>query len=266
MPSIGEKLRRRRLESGASLEAIAADLRITKRMLEAIEAEDFDKLPGGVFRRSFVLQYAKALGIEPQAIAPDLQQLSRFDEDPTVPGQEKPRFGSDMPAITPRHDWSGLQSSLRSLATVVVVVLGCAGLYVWWQRTERGMRSSPPPAVTEQAPPSQLPRSAPASEAPAATPPALPVRVGIVADEKTWIQAVSDGRRVFSDSLQAKQTKVIEATQKVSLIIGNAGGIEVSLNGKPIGPIGPRGQVRMLELTPGGFQIVSRKPPIDEPL
>ncbi len=57
----------------------------------------------------------------------------------------------------------------------------------------------------------------------------------------------------------------MEASEKIRLLIGNAGGLDVSLNGKPIGPIGPRGQVRIVELTPNGFQIVQRKPPT-EPL
>ena len=43
-----------------------------------------------------------------------------------------------------------------------------------------------------------------------------------------------------------------------NLLIGNAGGLEISLNGKPIGPVGPRGQIRIVELTPAGFQIVPR--------
>ena len=34
------------------------------------------------------------------------------------------------------------------------------------------------------------------------------------------------------------------------MLVGNAGGVEISLNGKPIGPIGPRGQVRVVEFTP----------------
>jgi hypothetical protein len=80
------------------------------------------------------------------------------------------------------------------------------------------------------------------------------------ADETTWISISSDGKNVFAQSLEAHQTKIVEASSKVRLLVGNAGGLEISLNGKPIGPIGPRGQVRVVELTPAGFQIVQRKP------
>ena len=92
------------------------------------------------------------------------------------------------------------------------------------------------------------------------------VRVGLSADEKTWISISSDGKNVFSNSLEPHETKVIEAAEKVRLFIGNAGGVEISLNGKPIGPIGPRGRVLVVELTQAGFHIVPRKSPTLEPL
>ena len=95
---------------------------------------------------------------------------------------------------------------------------------------------------------------------------ASPLRVGLSADEKTWVSISTDGKNVFSNALQPHETKVVEASEKVRLLIGNAGGVEISLNGKPIGPVGPRGQIRIVELTPGGFQIVPRKPPTLEPL
>jgi len=46
----------------------------------------------------------------------------------------------------------------------------------------------------------------------------------------------------------------------VMLRLGNAGAVTITLNGKPIGEIGPKGQVRTVQLTSGGFQIVAPKP------
>ena len=74
------------------------------------------------------------------------------------------------------------------------------------------------------------------------------------------------GKNVFANALQPHETKTVEASAKVRLLIGNAGGLEISLNGKPIGPVGPRGQIRVVELTPAGFQIVPPKSPTLEPL
>src|SRR5437762_9700771 len=85
MTSIGDRLRRERLQKRLSLEKISLETKIGVRLLEAIEAEQFEKLPGGVFRRSFVLQYARALGVDPDEIAGELQQLSQLDEVPATP-------------------------------------------------------------------------------------------------------------------------------------------------------------------------------------
>ncbi len=95
---------------------------------------------------------------------------------------------------------------------------------------------------------------------------AASVQVGLVAEELTWIQATSDGKRVFADALQANQTRTIEAADRVRLLIGNAGGVKIQLNGKEIPQVGPRGQVRVVELRADGYEIVPRTPPTPEPL
>jgi len=84
MNSIGERLRRQRLQNRQSLERISLETKIGVRLLQAIEDDRFEKLPGGVFRRSFVLQYAQALGIDPDEIASELKQLNQFDDVPVI--------------------------------------------------------------------------------------------------------------------------------------------------------------------------------------
>lgn len=294
MTSIGEKLRRQRLQQGVSLDYVATQTKIGLRLLEAIEAEQFDKLPGGVFRKSFVLQYARALGLDEESITSEMKQLRSFDEEVHLPGQDTPV--PDVPPLSSPRDWKMLQTSFGSLVWVVVVMVCCAGVYMWWQNLssatgrsgappepvveasqKRAPEAAPPPVQTAQIQPAS-PQSATANVPPAQAPQAAadlnaqiaastkPVRVGVTASEETWIQITRDGKRVFSDALQANQTRFVEADELVRILIGNAGGLAVSLNGKPVGEIGPRGHVRVLELRPGGFQIVSRTPPTPDPL
>jgi len=279
MTSIGEKLRRQRLQNRISIEKVSLDTKIGIRLLEAIEAEQFGKLPGGVFRRSFVLQYAQALGLDPEEIAADLSHLTEFDEVPAVPTIDmlRERDRKYASGFTFRGDLGGLsRSTIGSLIAAVGVMMACALIYSWWQaprqataaKVETAPAPAPAPAQTQEAPPQSPSADQPVAAAPQ-IPPAdsgAPIRVGLSADEKTWISISSDGKTVFANALEAHETKVVEASAKVRLTIGNAGGLEISLNGKPIGPIGPRGQIRVVELTAEGFQIVPRKSPTVEPL
>lgn len=267
MTSIGEKLRRQRLQNRIRIEQVSLDTKIGVRLLEAIEAEQFEKLPGGVFRKSFVLQYAQALGLDPDEISGDLRHLSAFDEVPSIPSADmivgrdrKPTF-----RFTLRGDLIGAGgSTIGSLLAAVGVIMACALVYSWWQTPRQATATVAGAPATA---PLKKPVSSPLPNRPA--PPAAdgaPVRVGLSADERTWISISSDGKNIFANALEPHQTKTVEAAEKVRLLIGNAGGLEISLNGKSIGPVGPKGQIRVVELTPAGFQIVPRNPPTVEPL
>ena len=96
----------------------------------------------------------------------------------------------------------------------------------------------------------------------AAPNPDATVHMQIAAEEPVWMLARADGKYAFSGTLDAGETRVVEGVKDVTLRLGNAGGVSISLNGKPIGPVGPKGQTRTLQLTSGGFQIVPARPPL----
>ena len=59
LSSFGEKLRREREMRGVTLEEIAESTKIGTRSLRALEQEDFEKLPGGIFNKGFVRAYSR---------------------------------------------------------------------------------------------------------------------------------------------------------------------------------------------------------------
>src|SRR3954451_16094988 len=75
MSSIGETLRRERRRRNLELEQISHELRISARFLEAIEEEQFEKLPAGVFAKSFVRQYARYLGLDEEELVSEVQRV-----------------------------------------------------------------------------------------------------------------------------------------------------------------------------------------------
>src|ERR1019366_7955747 len=305
MTLVGETLRRERLKRNLDLEEISRELKISTRFLQAIEKDQYDKLPGGIFAKSFVRQYARLLGLDEEAIAGEVQQaLGSAPEVPQFAGKAKaagfapirvPKVEEWETGGYKRFRWSGWLSAV----VLVAVMLVCSAVYAWMQRPkspvtaqtnspmQSGARSAPasapvaaqpspstsvnappPPPVEPAATPAQVVEQRPAEPKPApavarVAPPNPPatVHVEITADEAAWVLARSDGKYAFSASMDAHTTRTVEGVKDVTLRLGNAGGMTISLNGKPIGPAGPKGQVRTIQFTSGGFQIVPAKPP-----
>jgi hypothetical protein len=82
------------------------------------------------------------------------------------------------------------------------------------------------------------------------------IELSISASEETWVSVTSAGKSVFSGVLQPAQTKVLTGLEAARLRVGNAGALNVQVNGKEIGPLGERGQVRVVVVTPDGFNIM----------
>src|SRR5690348_7204090 len=95
MTSVGETLRHARLKRNLELSRISSELKISSSMLKAIEENRFDKLPGGVFARSFVRQYARFLELDENEI---MGELNRFLEPPPPVPQV-----SEGPQVTDTH-------------------------------------------------------------------------------------------------------------------------------------------------------------------
>jgi len=103
----------------------------------------------------------------------------------------------------------------------------------------------------------------PRQDAPQASEPAPPKsqRVDLKALEPTWVAAYVDEKQAFAKLLDTGQITTIDSAGKIRVRLGNAGGVEITANGKPIGEIGRKGQVRIVEFTASGFRIV----PLDSP-
>jgi len=74
MPSLGEELKRQRELREISLREISNATKISIRILEAIENNNFKILPGGIFNRNFLRAYALFIGLDPEQIVRKYQQ------------------------------------------------------------------------------------------------------------------------------------------------------------------------------------------------
>lgn len=117
MGSLGTILRREREASGLTLEEIATRTKIGIRLLRAIETEQFDKLPGGLFNKSFVRQYARALGIDEEVAVQEYMQA--YGAKREAPAAQRNR---------PEESFSTETDYGRVVMAVVGVVVLVAGL------------------------------------------------------------------------------------------------------------------------------------------
>src|SRR5215471_297787 len=108
MIPVGDTLRRERLKRKLDFEQISRELKIAPRFLEAIENEQFEKLPGGVFAKAFVRQYGRLLGLNEEELA---AQLDQAIEPPALEFSESPRpvKTSESPIQVPRmEEWQSV--------------------------------------------------------------------------------------------------------------------------------------------------------------
>jgi cytoskeletal protein RodZ len=263
MSSVGEELKRARLEQALDLETVAARTKIPVRFLAAIEADDRKRLPSGFFYKSFVDQYARLLSLDLKAIHSEVDLLLSQDAPLPLPGQESP-MTRNVPPIKVARDFR-VGKAFASLAVLAGVVAGCSAVYTWWHAALLSKKANSTVAMTARRVSSPI-APAPSVKAEAAVPISATVEatskvlLDLKAHEATWLSVTSGGKRVFSGILAAHQSKTVEGKDSATMKVGNAAGLEVRLNGKLLGPLGARGQVLRVVFTPNDYQIVPPSP------
>lgn len=167
MASFGERLRREREMRKVSLQDIAAATKISTRNLRALEEEEFDKLPGGIFNKGFVRSYARFLGMnEDQAVADYLTAAGEEGAPSNVIVMEKLAAESERRAAAKRDsEPSSLPFNWKAVAGLLFVVGLAAAGWVYREplKVFYAERLAPRPLqvqapVAEQpAPPAQVP-------------------------------------------------------------------------------------------------------------
>jgi cytoskeleton protein RodZ len=267
MGSFGDKLRREREMRGITLAEMSESTKISTRHLESLEKEEFGSLPGGVFNKGFVRAYARFLGIDEDEAVADYAAVA--NEAPAA----EDKFPLDIHE-EPNRELNPKKSNfplIFAIAALVGVLIG----YTAWSRNKKLHPTiqetvSAASAVTQEpaAPASPPQQPSPADQnaqaptpknvavdapAPAKIKPEQTFSVLIKAKEDSWISVIADGKMVAQGVLSQNRHKLVRAAREITLRTGNAGGVEISHNGKPLGPIGSESETRTLMFTPAGL-------------
>jgi len=264
MESVGQKLRAIRLEQGLTLEDIGAKARISRKTLQAIESDDVAGIGSSFFYKSFVRQFAQQLKLEYSELAAGVESLASSLPDPfpctaSTAGVPLPFVPSLRRERPKKLRW------LYSFTSLIAMLIACSSLYSMWQNSRSSLQTSitnfvsslinRPAEQRSSAAMPNLPQAAePAVSASSAAAAAGAFRVELSAIERTWLSIVADGEETFTGVLETDQTKVLEGHETARIRTGNAGGLNIVFNGKALGSLGPRGQVRTVVFTKTGYE------------
>lgn len=259
----GIRLRQTRESKGISLREIASVTKISVSALEALERNDLDRLPGGIFTRSFVRAYASEIGLDPDQAVKEF--LSQFPNQGNAPELDQHAEGSDAAAAAEAREGSGLLMWLLvggiSLAALLV--------YLWTGGRLSAVNegsSTAADATTGASPaPADAPSSPPAAPS-AATPlvPGNPVATeGASADVLSivlaprapcWLAVTVDGERRFGRVVQPGEREELQVRDEMVVIVGDAGALNFTINGAPGRSMGTGGQVVELRINKGNYK------------
>ena len=268
--TFGESLKREREMRGVTLEEISAATRIATRFLQAIETEDWDQLPGGVFNRGFVRAVARYLGLDEENFV--AEYALAVGDRPTVPV-----WTGSPPVVTPEQPWLAW-----IISAVVILALLAGGWFgarrlLTWRAAKRAAPSAElsaseapeTPSSSDASPVTPVSAADPASasstssaaapvnpDANAAQPattsdsaPSDPIKLKIETGKRTKVMVVADNDVVFDGTMKAGENHFFSATDHFQITAKDAGAVHLDLNGKALAPIGPSGHSGKITLT-----------------
>jgi cytoskeleton protein RodZ len=236
--SFGRYLQAIRLEKNISLEQVAAQTRVGLGNLLLVEQEDHEQLPAEVFVKGFLRSYAAAVGADgDEAVRryeSRLDVVQKIAESETIDGKSQTR------------PWRKL---IIALGLLVCIIAASVVVISFLRHT-----------ADTQAPPLSTPTAAPdkpgvaESQGGVGLPPEtaekIPEKLSlqITALENTWVKVIIDEQESTEYNLNAGDDLELEAATGYNLLIGDAGGIKITLNGKPVAIPGESGQVVTIHL------------------
>lgn len=291
-----QELKRIRESKGLRLEEMAHRYKLRPSFLESIESGSFEDLPEPVYTKTFIKTYAGLLGVD---AGPILARYAKYIEKtmPAPPPEAPKEQAREARAENAVFDRLGSMGGRLGWAVFALVVIVILGIYVFQDSGERPVQvkttareavkppeklQETPPVEAPQAPPVQPPEAAP-QQTPAQTaapeqkkpeapppaekkepPPPAPSAAGalsltIEATEAAWVQVKADKTPAVQKLMQAGEKLTTEAKERITVDLGNAGGVQITFQGQSLGSPGKRGEVIHL-VYPEGKRTEKKKP------
>ncbi|NYE43295.1 cytoskeletal protein RodZ [Streptomyces fulvorobeus] len=244
-------LQQTRIAAGLTVEQVSSSTRVRIPIVHAIEEDDFSRCGGDVYARGHIRTLARAVGLDPDPL------VTQYDDEHggrPVPTPAAPLFEAERIRSEPRRpNWTA------AMVAAIVVVVGFVGFTLFNGEDERPRtatvaegstpdKTTPKPTTTKPSDPKPVP-----SESAIAAAPLDKVTVKLTALQgKSWISAKDhNGRLLYDGLLLQGESKTFQDTERIDLVLGDAGAIELFVNGKKVQDQFESGQVERLSYTKG---------------
>lgn len=234
--SLGALITKSRTDARLSIEDLAKLTNIPATLLRDMENDNFKKCGGETYARGHLRNVAAKLGVEERIF------LDLFETEVTAPAKPIRELLNENNVTMPYQEPKRISWKVLAAGSAAALVL-FAGAQIIFSNMDSS--SDPEVIATTSATPSN---SASESAAPsvAASPEIVGgVNVELVASRgTTWLYATNEsGEVLFSGQVREGATKTFNAAKQVNLRVGNAGGVDISVNGKDVGSVGANREV-----------------------
>ncbi len=243
--SIGTTLAQARESAGLSVDEVAHATRIRRTVLLGIESDDFSACGGDFYARGHIRTVATKVGLDPSPL------VHEFDASrPPEPPRTTDVFEPERARPERRGpNWSAAMAA----AIVLVVVFGVVQAFTGGQRDQPRFSGGPATIGSTSAPPATTTTPSPSTDegSAVAQAPRGKVTVAMTATATSWVQVTTGtGQELFQGLLEAGRSRSFSDKRSLRLVIGNAGGVGLTVNGTDIGAPGRSGEVARLQFTP----------------
>ena len=237
--SLGSMITKARKDAGLSIDDLSAATNIRGTLLREMESNNFSQCGGETYARGHLRNIAIKLNVEPQIF------LTAFED-------EQMHVDRTMQDLLVENSVMREPKEARKVSWKVLVTISIASLFVaGLAQIIVSNDSAPdiPVAVEESATPTASPEATTATEVVPTEEPTVSTGQGVeviinAVRAKSWLfVSDSSGRVLFSGQIPQGVTKTFSSDTQLNLKVGNAGGVDLSVNGKKIDSLGADGQV-----------------------
>ena len=257
---VGYTLRQERERQNLTVEDIEQGTSIRTVYIEAIENGEYDKLPGAIYTKGFIKNYAKFLNIDADAAAKEFSadlaelkaekdaeaakiaaaQASEQQNEQQIeikqPKSEKKSIGYSI-----RQDQSGFSPKILIAAVFLGVIVLFGGIWTFSSDSDGEMAVKPPVEQEKTPEPEKITTSEPVASANPAPNDNLQIQARF--NDSCWLLVTIDGAIVQEGIVDGGQTLTWEGKNDINFRLGNAGAVEFFQNGKSLGVLGGIGDV-----------------------